>query len=91
MTERSKQCKMRKKSKSLNSDKLLPFSIIQAASSGDVEAINVALKHYEGYIISLSTRTLYDEFGNPHLCVDENIRRRLQTKLITAILKFELV
>ncbi len=36
----------------------------------------------EGYIISLSTRTLYDEFGNPHICVDENIRRRLQTKLI---------
>ena len=69
---------------------LIPFPVIVAASKGDVEAINQVLKHYEGYIISLSTRTLYDEFGNPHICVDENIRRRLQTKLIAAILKFEL-
>ena len=70
--------------------KLLPLSIIIAASQGNVEALDQVLKHYEGYIISLSTRTLYDEFGNPHICVDENIRRRLQTKLIAAILKFEL-
>ena len=78
------------KYKTCNEGKLVPFPIIIAASKGDVEAINQVLKHYEGYIISLSTRTLYDEYGNPHICVDENIRRRLQTKLIAAILKFEI-
>lgn len=69
---------------------LIPFPVIVAASKGDVEAINQVLKHYEGYIISLSTRTLYDEYGNPHICVDENIRRRLQTKLIAAVLNFKI-
>ena len=71
--------------------KLLPFHIIEAATMGDVEAINVVLKHYESYIKRLSTRKLYDEFGQLHYCVDETLRRRLETKLITKILKFKLV
>lgn len=33
--------------------KLLPCHIIAAAASGDVEAINEVLKHYEGYILQL--------------------------------------
>ena len=41
--------------------KLLPYHIIAAAASGDVEAINMVLKHYEGYIAALATRKLYDE------------------------------
>ena len=65
--------------------RLLPFSVIQKAAGGDVEAINAVLKHYEGYIARLSLRELY---GNPHLCVDEELRRRLETKLITKILTF---
>ena len=77
--------------KTSNCSKLLSYKIIVSAASGDVEAINTVLKHYEGYIAALATRKLYDEFGNPYICVDENIRRRLQTKLIAAILKFELV
>jgi hypothetical protein len=76
--------------KSSNCSKLLPYHTVAAAASGDVEAINRVLKHYEGYIAVLSTRTLYDECGNPHYCVDENLRRRLETKLITKILAFEL-
>lgn len=71
-------------------EKLLPFPVIEAASNGDTDAINQVLKHYEGYITTLSTRTLYDEYGNPHICVDEGIRRRLQTKLITAIISFQI-
>ena len=61
-----------------------------SAASGDVEAINRILKHYEGYIAVLSTRKLYDEYGNLHYCVDETLRRRLETKLITKILKFKI-
>ena len=68
---------------------LLPFHIIEAAASGDVDAINKVLKHYEGYIIALSTRRLFDEDGNQYYVVDEETRRTLETKLITKILQFD--
>lgn len=68
---------------------LLPYTTIEAAASGDVDAINAVLKHYERYIAALSTRTLYDENGTPHLCVDVEMKRRLETKLITRILNFD--
>lgn len=45
-------------------------------------------KHYEGYIAKLSTRKMYDEFGQTHYCVDETLRRRLETKLIAKTLAF---
>lgn len=68
---------------------LLPYSTIEAASSGNVDAINAVLAHFERYIVALSTRTLYDENGLPHLCVDAEMRRRLETKLITRIIGFD--
>lgn len=78
----------RQMNNNLNNARLLPFTVIQKAAGGDVEAINTVLKHYAGYIAKLSLRELYDEYGNPHLCVDEELRRRLETKLITKILTF---
>ena len=76
--------------KQKNSDSaLLPYSTVEAAASGNVDAINAVLAHYSRYICALSTRTLYDENGVPHLCVDEEMRRRLETKLITKILDFK--
>ena len=54
-----------------------------------MKPVEGVLKHYEGYIAALATRKLYDECGNPHYCVDETLRRRLETKLITKILAFE--
>lgn len=71
-----------------NGVRLLHYAVIQNATSGDVEAINAVLKHYEGYIAKLSMRELYDEFGNLRLGIDEELRRRLETKLITKILTF---
>jgi hypothetical protein len=68
---------------------LVPYPVIILAAGGDIDAINAVLKHYEGYIAVLATRKLYDDYGNPYLCVDEGIRRRLETKLITAILTFD--
>ena len=44
---------------------LLPYSTIEAAASGNVDAINAVLRHYERYIAALATRTLYDENGVP--------------------------
>lgn len=67
-----------------------PFQTIRAASDGDIEAIHAILRHYEGYIAALSVRELYDECGKVHYYVDETLRRRLETKLITKVLDFEI-
>lgn len=72
-----------------NHSGLLPYHIIVAAASGDVNAINTVLKHYEGYIAVLATRRFYDESGRLYYCVDETLRRRLEMKLITKILEFK--
>ena len=54
---------------------LVPYPVILAASKG-------------GCIGSLSMRKLYDERGNVYFGVDEEIRERLQAKLMRAILTF---
>ncbi|MGO0807335.1 helix-turn-helix domain-containing protein, partial [Clostridioides difficile] len=42
---------------------------------GDVNAINGILKHFEHYIIRLSQKTLFDEYGNPYIHVEEETKR----------------
>ena len=74
--------------KQTTTNKLLPFPVIVSATGGDIDAINIVLQHYKGYITALATKRLYDENKNPYLCVDEGVKRRLETKLITAILSF---
>lgn len=69
---------------------LLPYPVIAAAVRGEPDAVNTVIRHYSGYIAALSTRTSYGAFGCPHSQVDEELRRRLETKLITAILNFDL-
>lgn len=63
----------------------LPDSVIDAACAGDSEAMGLVLLHYDGYINKLCTRTLYDEYGYPHECVDEYMKHLLEIKLIHAI------
>lgn len=41
--------------------------------------------------LCFSVPSMYDEGGRLHYCVDETLRRRLETKLITKILAFEAV
>ena len=65
--------------------KLLPFQTILDATKGEPLAMEKVLKHIEGYMITLSTRGLTDEFGNTYSYVDNNIYRRLEIKLITAV------
>ena len=65
--------------------KLLPSTVIQAATQGAPDSVAA----YEGYIAKLSTRRLYDEHGNAYLCVDETLRARLEIKLITGLLTFD--
>ena len=68
---------------------LLPFPVIVSASQGDVLALDIVLSHYEPYIARLSMRTTYDEYGNPHTSVDEDMRTRLEAKLIAKALDFK--
>ena len=67
---------------------LLPFPVISAAANGDTEAMCAILKHYEGYIAKLCTRTMKEDAGNTHFYVDEEMRNRLQVRLITRTLAF---
>jgi len=71
---------------SKKSSKYIPLNVIDLAISGDVDAINTVLKHYEEYIIKKSKRELLDENGNIHFCVDTELKRRVETTLIAAIL-----
>lgn len=68
---------------------LLPYPVIVSASQGDVLAMDIVLCHYEPYIARLSMRTSYDEYGNPHTSVDDDMRTRLESKLIEKILDFK--
>ena len=91
LKELKKKWRLRKMARNLSNTaaSLLPYSTIEAAASGNVDAINAVLKHYERYIAALATRTLYDENGVPHLCLDEEKVCRMRTKLITKILDFK--
>ena len=65
---------------------LLPLAVSDAACAGDADAVEQVLRYYEGYINKLCTRTVYDESGCPHVCLDEYMKSRLENKLIRAIL-----
>lgn len=54
------------------------------------EAVNRVVRHYSGYIAALSTRTSYGPDGYPRPQVDEDLRGRLEAKLIISILDFDL-
>ena len=64
---------------------LLPLSVIEAARAGDAGAVERVLQYYSGYMNKLCTRTRSDENGYPHVCLDEAMKRRLEIKLIHAI------
>ena len=74
----------------MSKHKLIPYPVITAAVRGAPKAVNQVLDHYSGYIAALSMRGGYDRNGGPRLAVDEEIRRRIETKLIVAILRFDL-
>ena len=73
----------RKKNRSKPRYKLLPRDTIQAATQGEPDAVATVLRHYEGYIAKLSTRCLFDEYGNtypfpvPPACGPGHFKERL--------------
>ena len=68
---------------------LLPYPVIIAATKGDPEAMKIVIQHYESYIASLSMRKYRDERGHYYYGIDEDIRDRLRSRLMRAVLTFE--
>lgn len=68
---------------------LLTYPVIIAATKGDPHAMSIVVQQYESYIASLSMRKLRDERGNTYYGIDEDIRGRLRSKLMRAVLSFE--
>lgn len=77
---------------SFNEDErgLLPFPVILAATKGDPDAMKIVLQHYQSYIAHLSMKKIRDENGNTYWGVDEDLRERLQAKLMLAVLSFKI-
>ena len=68
----------------------LPLAVIEAARAGDTGAVEQVLQYYNGYINKLCTRTLYDDCGQLHVCVDEYMKHHLENKLIYETIPFPL-
>ena len=68
---------------------LLPDPVILAATKGDPEAMSIVMQHYQSYIAHLSMKKIRDESGNTYYGVDEDLRERLQAKLMRAVLSFK--
>ena len=66
----------------------LSTSVILAAIDGDEKALNAVLSHYRGYICFLALRPVQDECGNECLRIDENMRLRLEAKLLYSIVTY---
>ena len=69
---------------------LVPFPLIVKAADGNSEAINQIIWYYRGYMTKRSLRLMKDEYGNQSMVVDEVLRGRMETRLITKILSFEI-
>lgn len=66
---------------------LLPYDTIVAASAGDSDALAEVLKHFDGLIATLATRTFYDTNGLSYRCVDHDLKERLRLKLVASIIR----
>ena len=66
--------------------KPIPMPVILEALSGDEIALTAVILRYRGYIRVLAMRPTKDAYGNERLCVDEDMRLRLEAKLIYAII-----
>ena len=64
---------------------LVPVPTIMAAISGNEQALADVVAHYQGYIRALSMRSTKDRYGNEYYLVDEDMRLRLEVKLIRSV------
>lgn len=64
----------------------IPYHCILAAQHGSTEAMERILQHYRPYIITLSKRSFFDEYGNRYEFVDDSIRQRIEARLMLKII-----
>lgn len=64
---------------------LIPMPVILAAMHADEDALASIVDHYQNYICALSTRSMKDKYGNEYLCIDEDMKLRLEAKLLYCI------
>lgn len=65
--------------------KPIAITTIKKAVEGNPDALSLIVQHYQNYIRALATRTAKDQFGNEYYFVDEEMRMRLEVKLICSI------
>lgn len=73
--------------------KIKKFGIctIKAAKTGDFDAMEIILNHYEPMINRLSTKAFVDEDGRSYKAVDDSIKERIISKLMFQIIyKYEI-
>lgn len=69
-------------------NQLVPFPVIEAAVTGDAEAVSKILKHYDRYITKLSLESAADytsSMGGPHMVVNQDLKDCLQAKLMWCV------
>jgi len=69
---------------------IIPYAVITPAIDGDPVAMTYILNQFDGYINRLASKTLFDGAGNTYTYVDQDLKRRLEVKLMVSILKFEI-
>ena len=68
----------------------LTYNLICSAVSGNESAIKRIVKIYEPYINTLSSKKLYDEYGNEYTGIDIDLQECLKSKLTDIIMKYKL-
>lgn len=70
----------------------IPLPVILSAMDGNEAALAAVTAHYQKYIQALSTRKVYDIYGNEYVYIDEDMRSHLEAKLIYSIVcKFKVL
>ncbi len=69
--------------------KEIPFAVIHAAKMGDIEAAQIILKHFEGYIASKCLCRYQDENNVTRSFANDDLRYRAETALLDALFKFK--
>lgn len=68
----------------------IAFEVIEDAIGGDAVAINQIIDYFQPYINSRCRRKFIDESERTRYGIDEYMKRRMETKLITKILGFKI-
>lgn len=68
--------------------KYIPFSVIAAAQQNDIEAADIILRHFEGYMMSKSLNSCIDKYGNMKSIVDDDLYYQAKKALLSAIFTF---